>query len=304
MKLYSLAKAIIPFVESSQPELIYKTIFSNKNLYFITQMVKAKDIPTLVFFVSELYKKNDNKEEFSKISNNVFTFNVLKFGTRDDVYSCSYCDGEGSFDCGDCGGVGQIRCSECYQGVVDCGTCDGDGKDICEACDGSGKDEEGETCLECGGEREVTCSECDGTGEVECPECSGDGTVECKECSWGKIDCDGCDGRGEEEYPDAIQVEIYIYASYDTVLKNTIEMSILRNTNELDFDLDNDKVLLLQVANVTPQKSSDPFNVDTKYEDEEYFGEIRNNEDVDLQYKVKNKLISLNLSEIPDIFLK
>ena len=104
-------------------------------------------------------------------------------------------------DCSDCDGKHTYACY-CDDGLTECYTCDGEGKQECKRCDGSNliscpKCDTGETCSDCQGTGETECSNCGGKSGDTCGNCNGDGHEQCSNCRGdGKISCDECDDEG------------------------------------------------------------------------------------------------------------
>jgi len=123
------------------------------------------------------------------------------------IVTCGSCDGDRTVECEECGGAGEYECTRCDgEGKEECDFCDGHGDFECSTCEGSGKaegdDGEEEDCPDCGGGGREECGHCDGKGSRECGGCDGDGTRECRYCDGdGNVSCPECSGDGEVDCP-------------------------------------------------------------------------------------------------------
>ena len=306
MRLYNIAKSIQPFLEKNKnltPENIYKSLISDRNLAFLKDIIKPNDFPVLVFCAHEIYHGNDNPQIVEEIQNNIFLFSFYRFGNSENDYDCDECGGEGRLECGNCDGRGDVSCNECDEDYEEnCDTCDGDGNVTCDTCDGEGESEDGETCDDCKGSGQVNCEECGGKGTVTCSSCSGEGSVPCEECEYGMVDCVECDGFGTIPFSNELPVTIEIFASFSPTLKNSLELNILRNTEDPDHSNMSDFILLLDVQEFTPKEDSEiTEQIDLNFENKSYVGQILNSEDFNLRYS-GNKITSPELWDVDERF--
>lgn len=289
MRLINIAKSIKPFLNSNViPSAVYKEIISNNNIDFLNQILTNNSDRILLCFLSSLYVNGVeiNSELANNIKNNLFLFSVIEFGDQENDIECSVCEGNGTLSCEECYGNGYITCNECG----------GSGEVSCEKCDGSGEieveDEEYEKCDQCEGSGEVTCNECDSEGNKDCYQCDGSGNEDCYEC----------DGRGTIWSDEYLPYEIFIYASYDSKLKDLIQYKIERNENIPPGKQLGNKVLLLNTINVSAGED-ECKNVNFDFKDKTYYGGIIT-DDIDSElYMRKNSFISVHDFEyLPEIY--
>jgi len=304
MRLFTIAEGIQPFLDKERKETlenIYKTLLTERNLYFLRDIISPDDFPVLVFCTYQIYLGNRNSNIQSEIENNLFFFNVLEFGDSINDVECEYCDGRGSTDCDNCD-YGNISCGTCDEsGMVECTECGGERTVPCDTCDGTGEDEEGESCTECDGSGKVTCDECDGGGKSTCQDCDGDGETSCNECGGdGSTTCDECYGRGSTEVTDSIPVNIEVYASYNRKLKDSIEIDIMRNNSAKEYDITNEAFLLF-VKEKTTSDWEGP-RIMPELEGQEHFGEIKERSETKLSFSI-NKIVDYDLDEVPERFM-
>lgn len=86
-----------------------------------------------------------------------------------------------AFSCDECGDTGKKECYYCNgNGEKDCHCIDGNSQ--CNDCDGVGENDEGESCVSCGGNGYSECEDCDSKGYIHCDDCDGEGYIDCEYC--------------------------------------------------------------------------------------------------------------------------
>ena len=128
MKLIALAKSIITFLQKeSSLEAIYKELFTNKSIPFISMLTPVETVK-LVFITKKVLDKEDPREIIPKLDNGLFLFSTVEFGDNNQEEECMECDAEGRIVCPECYGDGEIdnyRCFKCNgKGNIDCAFCD------------------------------------------------------------------------------------------------------------------------------------------------------------------------------------
>lgn len=216
--------------------------------------VPGTDLFVVSFLVKALKDGEDIGQVYDEITNNLFSFLVIKILDTEPDIECSSCDGDGKYKCSSCDGIGDITCSKC----------EGDGRVVCSSCDGTGELEDGEPCDECQGDGEVDCDYCDGTGDIYCDRCSGSGEVECP----------SCDGDGFVYTKREAKVAEMQYVGYDiddyNLLKNMEEWTKLDN----EINLNSERKLSLIREDIGRIDSSSDFE-----DKDEYFMEVVLNEE-------------------------
>jgi len=288
-RIYSIAKSVQPFVKGESLEKIYQIVLQSDSLSFVKELIPNNDLPILIFTAYQISIGNDDKKIVEEIVNNLYTFTVINFSDVETKIRCENCSGNGEVSCDYCGGDGEY----------DCNTCNGSGEIDCNECGGDGEVEDIEGYSS-------SCDECNSNGKVACDDCNGDGYNRCDNCHNGYNTCDECNGNGEIECDDRIPYSIETYMSYDNELKNTILYHIEENEEIESPKYNEDKTFLLYYFEFD---SNDDITeeVDIRYENSIYFGDLLNNG----QYRVnkfgtsKQPLRVTNISiDLPDKFKK
>ena len=277
-KIFSLAKRFSDDVESFESvNHAYRALQSERHYADYLNNLGDDAFIKLVIAMWALREKYSEKQ-IENIYDKLF-FATL-FVTEDEDYL---------EECSDCSGNGNVTCDYC----------DGNGRNECDQCSGTGL----ERCFECSGEGEIegddgpeTCPECDGDKQIDCGECGGDGDVYCDECSGnGSVDCDNCAGEGSFATGEKL-FNIYYIASWDSSLKNRIEMyeNEIKPVMSYDKFLLDEKILILskdgsEHADLIEEVESDEMYVIGYFSDnpKTYF-QVSKNSSGDYSFEVPN----------------
>lgn len=246
MRLIKLAKFLYRNVGDSNTSTLYEQLFKDNIFEPLLRSVTPQEIIKIIFLASEI-GNNGNPEELLTKLNNLYIFSIISFGDDENWIECESCFGNRVVECGDCSGRGYFDCEQC------------DGGDVrCDTCDGYGKLEDGETCPDCDGEGNNKCEYCDGEGEYECEYCYGT----------GQNDCPDCGGEGEIETDEYVPYNIFLYASYDTNLRTSLERSMVRNVEFLTAPTSN-KTFYIYIESVNAG-DGDSGLIDHKYKNTDF----------------------------------
>lgn len=282
--IYPIAKSIQPFIKEGgtiTPEGIYRIIMTNNHLDFIKKLIQPDNLPILVLTTYQIAIGNDDEKIVGKIKNNLYAFNSFEFGDIENEVDCDYCDGAGETTCDYCEGNGTIECSDCG----------GEGEVDCEDCGGSGEDEE-----------ENKCNTCNGGGKEECPDCSGDGSVDCNNCSNGNETCWECNATGSKTIVDKVPYTISIYVSYDLQQKDVLESYITQNKDVDGVEINHKTLTLISKEYSVTESETD--EVDLKFANKTYIGEVIEIDESSITKRGRDKLIIYDLDNLLDKFKK